>query len=51
MTTTAGWLACVFTLSELLALSEDDLCQLEEHRGDLALTAAWWRRRRAKEAA
>jgi len=35
-----------FTLAEFLSLSDDELAQLEELRGDLALTAAWWRRRR-----
>ena len=48
MTTTAEWLACGFTLSELLALDEDDLCQLEEIAGDTALVAQWWRRRRER---
>jgi hypothetical protein len=37
----------VFNLSELLSLSEDELAQLEEIAGDLALMAEWWRRRRA----
>jgi hypothetical protein len=46
---TAEWLECVFTLEELLSLTEDEFCQLDEIRGDLSLTAAWWRRRRAKD--
>jgi hypothetical protein len=41
------WLDSVFNLSELLSLDEDEMAQLEELRGDLALTAEWWRRRRA----
>jgi len=45
--TTRDWLDSIFTLTELLSLTEDELVQLEEIRGDLALQAAWWRRRRA----
>jgi hypothetical protein len=44
------FLDTIFTLRELLALDEDELCQLEEVRGDIALTAAWWRRRRERVA-
>jgi hypothetical protein len=47
--TTREWLDQVFTLRELLSLTEDELCQLEELDGDISLTAAWWRRRRARE--
>ncbi len=43
------WLDSIFTLAELLSLTEDELCELEELDDDIALTAAWWRRRRAKE--
>jgi hypothetical protein len=43
------WLDSIFNLAELLSLTEDELCQLEELDGDIALTAAWWRRRRARE--
>jgi hypothetical protein len=47
------WLDSMFNLRELLSLTEDELAQLEEIAGDLALTAEWWRRRRssAREAA
>ena len=45
--TVEDWLDSVFNLSELLSLSEDELAQLEEIAGDLALMAEWWRRRRA----
>jgi hypothetical protein len=31
----------------VLFLTEDELAVLEEISGDLGLTAAWWRRRRA----
>ena len=41
------WLDSIFTLRELLSLTEYELAQLEEIDGDAALTAAWWRRRRA----
>jgi hypothetical protein len=41
------WLDSIFTLRELLSLTEDELAQLEEIEGDFALEAAWWRRRRA----
>jgi hypothetical protein len=41
------FLDSIFNLEELLSLTEDELVQLEELEGDLALTAAWWRRRRA----
>jgi hypothetical protein len=40
------WLDSIFSLSELLSLTEDELAQLEEIEGDFALEAAWWRRRR-----
>jgi sugar/nucleoside kinase (ribokinase family) len=43
------WLDSSFNLAELLSLTEDELCQLEELDGDIALAAAWWRRRRARE--
>jgi sugar/nucleoside kinase (ribokinase family) len=43
------WLDQIFTLAELLSLTEDELCQLEELDDDIALMAAWWRRRRARE--
>ena len=43
------FLDAIFTLEELLDLDADELAQLEEIRGDLQLTAAWWRRRRAEE--
>jgi len=45
--TVEDWLDSVFNLSELLSLSEDELAQLEEIDGDVALMAEWWRRRRA----
>jgi len=41
------WLDSIFTLRELLSLTEDELAQLEEIEGDFALEAAWWRRQRA----
>jgi hypothetical protein len=41
------WLDTIFNLSELLSLTENELVQLEEIDGDVALKAAWWRRRRA----
>jgi len=41
------WLDAIFNLEELLSLTENELVQLEEIEGDLALEAAWWRRRRA----
>jgi hypothetical protein len=43
------WLVQLFTLAELLSLTEDELCQLEELDDDISLMAAWWRRRRARE--
>jgi sugar/nucleoside kinase (ribokinase family) len=43
------WLDSIFNLAELLSLTEDELAALEELDGDVALTAAWWRRRRARE--
>jgi hypothetical protein len=43
-----NWFETTFTLSELLSLSEDELSQLEELRGDISLKAAWWRQRREK---
>jgi len=45
--TVEDWLNSVFNLSELLSLSENELVQLAEIDGDVALKAAWWRRRRA----
>jgi hypothetical protein len=45
--TVQDWLDSVFNLKELLSLTEDELAQLEEIAGDLALTAEWWRRRRS----
>jgi hypothetical protein len=45
--TVEDWPDSVFNLSELLSLSEDELAQLEEIAGDVALMAEWWRRRRA----
>jgi hypothetical protein len=45
--TVEDWLGSTFNLEELLSLTEDELTQLEEISGDLALTAEWWRRRRA----
>jgi hypothetical protein len=41
------WLDSIFTLRELLSLTDDELAQLEEISGDPVLQAAWWRRRRA----
>jgi hypothetical protein len=46
--TAEDFLDSVFNLRELLSLSEDELAQLEEVAGDLALTAKWWRRRRRR---
>jgi sugar/nucleoside kinase (ribokinase family) len=43
------WLDSSFNLAELLSLTEDELVQLEELDGDIALAAAWWRRRRTRE--
>jgi hypothetical protein len=48
--TVQDWLDSIFNLSELLSLTENELCQLEELDGDVRLEAAWWRRRRAREA-
>jgi len=45
--TTEDWRESIFNLKELMSLTEDELSQLEEIAGDLALTAEWWRRRRA----
>jgi hypothetical protein len=45
--TIRNWLDSIFNLRELLSLSENELVQLEELDGDVALKAAWWRRRRA----
>jgi len=45
--TIRDWLDAICNLSELLSLSENELVQLEEIDGDVALKAAWWRRRRA----
>ena len=44
------WLDSIFTLRELLSLTDDELAQLEEIEGDIALEAAWWRRRRSRRA-
>ena len=46
--TTEDWLDSIFTLSELISLSEDELVQLEELHGDITLLAEWWRRRRSR---
>jgi sugar/nucleoside kinase (ribokinase family) len=43
------WLDSSFNLAELLSLTEDELVQLEELDDDIALAAAWWRRRRTRE--
>jgi hypothetical protein len=48
---TRDFLDSIFNLTELLSLTEDELAQLEEIEGDLALEAAWWRRRRSRRAA
>jgi hypothetical protein len=45
------FLDSIFTLCELFSLSENELVQLEEIEGDMALEAAWWRRRRSRRAA
>ena len=45
--TIRDWLDSIFSLSELLSLTENELVQLEEIDGDVTLKAAWWRRRRA----
>jgi hypothetical protein len=45
------WLDSICNLDELLSLSENELAQLEEIDGDLALTAEWWRRRRRRRSA
>jgi hypothetical protein len=42
------WLDSICNLRELLSLSENELVQLEEIDGDVALKAAWWRRRRGR---
>jgi sugar/nucleoside kinase (ribokinase family) len=47
--TTRDWLDQIFNLAELLSLTEDELAELEELEGDIALMAAWWRRWRARE--
>ena len=44
--TTEDWLDSIFSLTELLSLTENELVQLEEIEGDLTLSAEWWRRRR-----
>jgi hypothetical protein len=49
--TTRDWLDSICNLRELLSLSEDELAQLEEIDGDVALKAAWWRRRRGRVSA
>ena len=41
------FLDSIFILTEFLSLTENDVVQLEELDGDVALKAAWWRRRRA----
>jgi hypothetical protein len=43
------WLDSMFSLRELLSLTEVELCQLEELDDDISLMAAWWRGRRARE--
>jgi hypothetical protein len=45
--TIRDWLDSICNLRELLSLSENELVQLEEIDGDVALKAEWWRRRRA----
>ena len=40
------FLDSIFILTEFLSLTENDVVQLEELDGDVALKAAWWRRRR-----
>ena len=47
---TRDFLDSIFTLSELLSLTENELTVLEELEGDLTLKAEWWRRRRRREA-
>jgi uncharacterized protein YjlB len=42
--TIRNWLDSIFNLRELLSLSENELVQLEELDGDVALKAAWWRK-------
>jgi hypothetical protein len=42
------FLDSIFILTELLSFTENELVQLEELEGDLALKAAWWRRRRRR---
>jgi hypothetical protein len=49
--TIRDWLDSICNLRELLSLSEDELAQLEEIDGDVALKAAWWRRRRGRASA
>jgi len=46
--TIRDWLDSICNLRELLSLSENELVQLEEIDGDVALTAEWWRRRRRR---
>jgi hypothetical protein len=48
---TRDWLDSLFNLAELLSLSVDEFVQLHEVRGDLSLTAAWWRHRRSRRTA
>jgi hypothetical protein len=50
MYTTRDFLDAIFSLSELLSLTEDEMAQLEGIEGDFALEAAWWRRRRRRTA-
>jgi hypothetical protein len=45
-----NWLDSIFSVAELLSLTENELVQLEELEGDIALKAAWWRRRRRRTA-
>jgi len=45
--TIRDWLDSICNLRELLSLGENELVQLEEIDGDVALKAAWWHRRRA----
>jgi hypothetical protein len=49
--TVEDWRDTIFTASELLSLSANELVQLEEISGDTALTATWWRRRRRRQRA
>lgn len=42
------FLDSIFTLTELLSLTEDEFVQREELDGDLTLKAEFWRRRRRR---